>query len=128
MSPAEEDKGFTEVMAARKTLLADIEALESQAEGLPNAEAEPRYLAAAEGRTELAVSMVELPYPSYLSEGQILVYTHGVLDNAHKELDEAQEALERAGEGSAQEAAWTHLEGVREALEDQRPQEDHGLE
>ena len=72
--------------------------------------------------------MVELPYPSYLSEGQILVYTHGVLDNAHKELDEAQEALERAGEGSAQEAAWTHLEGVREALEDQRPQEDHGLE
>ncbi len=121
MDPREEDRLFTEVMAARKTLLAEVEALEEEAEQLPLPEAQAAYLLAAEGRHDLAMSMVELPYPSTLSEAQIAVYAHGVVDKAHRELDRVQDDLERAGEGPAQDQAWARLEGARSALEDQRP-------
>lgn len=123
MAPNEEDRLFTQFMAARKTLLAEVEALEQSAEELPLADAQAAYLQAAEGRQDLALSMVELPYPSYLSEAQIPAYTRGVLDKAHRELDQAQDDLERAGEGPEQAQAWAHLEEARSSLEDQRPQD-----
>lgn len=112
----EEDRLFVQVMAARQTLLAEVLSLEAEAEELTGERATEARLEASRARQDLAMSMVELPFPSYLSAGQIDYYSEALLEKAHGELDRAEENLDHLdGEEARQERE--RVDALREGLD-----------